>query len=137
MLDFIDEAILKLICFALRFFQFALSLIIIGGIGQAISNFYDTSWSIPGSYVAVTAMASMTAVWSGLAILFTCCAGQILLGVEVGLDVLSMAFSITETALLSKDALDSNNNWMGSSMPMSGPNTHSLARMSFIVAILL
>lgn len=146
MADVIDEALLKSVSLGLRFFQIALSLVVVGGIGQFITDISNGDLSVPGGYVAVVAISSTTAMWSGIALILTCCAGKIMLGIETSLDLLCVLLSIAESVLLGRDALSSESDFafqysQSMSMSMMGvadpSNDQSLVRMAFVIAIIL
>jgi len=140
----LDEAILKLISLALRFLQLALSLAIIGGMSQFVSDISNWNSTVPEPYVAVIAMAAVTATWSGIALLLTLCAGRLVLEIETGLDLVCASLSIAETALMSRDARSSGRAFAAHLQEAMGMMTagnlsydQSLARMAFVMAVIL
>jgi membrane-associated HD superfamily phosphohydrolase len=132
-----DEVALKSVSLIIRFFQLAWSLVVLSCTAQFVADISNAALSIPQVYTAVIAIAGMTATWSIIAMLLTCIAGSILLGIETSLDTLCMLLSIAETVLLSDGALAS---WSSFSTQYPGVSNlgydQSLLRVSFIFAII-
>jgi hypothetical protein len=138
MFDVINETSLKLISLLIRFFQFTLSIVILGGLSQVINNFANADLNVPDKYVAVTAVSGITTAWSGIALLLICCAGSIPLGIETSLDVISTVLYIITCALGSSSGLASHYMPMYNNMtPRGSTNSQGLVQMAFIMSIVL
>ena len=138
--DFLNEAFLKLVSLVIRFVQLALSIVVVGGAAQLIADAIDRDIDTPGQYVAAVAIGCITALWSGIALLLTCCAGEILLVLETSLDVICLLLSLTTVILLRSDALSSRSEFqskMGGGSQQSISNIQSLIRMAFAISIIL
>ncbi|KAK1757025.1 hypothetical protein QBC47DRAFT_459688 [Echria macrotheca] len=107
MADLLDEAVLKLISLTIRLGQLAFSLAIVGCTSQFATDLSDRGLDVPQGPVASAAMSGVAALWSALAMLVTLCAGRIMLEIETTMDVICMAMSVAEAALLSQDTLSS------------------------------
>ena len=145
MADILDEAFLKLISLTIRFVQLALSLTVMGGMIQGITDISNMNSSIPERFVAVASISAINAIWSGIALLLTCCAGKIMLEIETALDLTSVIICLAEPFLLRKDALTTTTAFVAKyskharqHADRSGlRNAQGLVRMSFIVSIVL
>lgn len=139
MADLLDEAVLKLVSLTLRFVQFALSIVIVSCIGEFIANLSDENLAVPDSHAAVVAISGVTAAWSAVALLTTCCAGKIMLEIETTLDLICTLLSIAEAVLLRDDVLSSAAEFAAHyGLPAMNSilwNNRSLARTSFAVVI--
>ncbi|KAK0725100.1 hypothetical protein B0H67DRAFT_569571 [Lasiosphaeris hirsuta] len=138
MADLLDEVVLKLISSTIRFFQLVLTLVILGCTAQFIADLSEYDVAIPDGHVAVTAIAGIATIWSLVALLFTFCAGRIMLEIETLFDIVCVALSIAQTVLLREDALSSvtdfAHRYAGAVLAGFVPN-RSLVRSSFAVAI--
>ncbi len=67
---------LKLTSLVLRFFQFSLSLVVVGGTGQVIGDIANRNADIPDRYATRASISGITAAWSGIALLITLCGGS-------------------------------------------------------------
>ena len=103
-MDFLNEALLKLISLTLRLAQATLSLVIIGCISQFLTSLSDHDLALPPTHVAVLTISGVALVWTLVALLLTCCAGRIMLELETALDVVCMGLSIAQAAMLGKEA---------------------------------
>jgi hypothetical protein len=136
MWDELNEVVLKSISLIIRFFQFASTLVVLSGTAQFLNDISDKDSGLPQEYVAVEAISGMIAVWSGIALLLTCCAGRTMLGIEASLDLLSMLLSIAETVLLRSDASSSESVFAGRYSFQDGSADLSLIRACFVFSII-
>jgi hypothetical protein len=103
----LDEVLLKTFSLFLRLVHIINSLVIVGVVGQFLSDVSGTEDPVPQAYVAVEAIACAAVLWSAFTLLFTCCAGSIILQVDIFFDILFAAAFIACIALLNSDAMGS------------------------------
>jgi hypothetical protein len=105
LVEIVDEVLLKTFSLIIRLFQIFNSLFILGAVGQFLSDISDTNNPVPQAYVAVEAIACATVLWSTFSWLFTCCAGYILLQVDIFFDTLIAGAFIACIVLLNTDGI--------------------------------
>ena len=101
----LNEVLLKTFSLFVRLLLIFNSLFIVGAIGQFLSDVSGIDSPIPRAYVAVEAIACATVLWSAFTLLFTCCAGSIILQVDIFSDILFAGAFIACIALLNADGV--------------------------------
>jgi hypothetical protein len=104
--EMLDKVLLKTLSLFIRLLHIFTSIFILSAVGQFLSDISDTENPVPQRYVAVEAIACAAVLWGAFTSLFTCCAGYVLLQMDIVFDTLFAGAFIACVVLLNDDGMN-------------------------------
>lgn len=86
--DLLDERILRVFFFIVRFLQFFFSLFVLSVGGQFLNDINNADFTIPGDYIAIETISGVSAAWTLATLVITLWGGMKFFAVTAHIDFL-------------------------------------------------